>query len=159
MANYVQAFEKVFALKREAANIYSVNIEDLTCWQTMKDIGFSSSELYQLFKHHYCEEIWLQLQGENIQQQSIANLLFKASVKGYVDELLVQFQQCFSLPISGVMCSYTLQQINKTDQPRLTIWLRLYTLYFDIYANQTHLYSQLEYSPEQHFFSPQVWLH
>ena len=159
MANYVQAFEKVFMFKRKAADIYSVDIEELTCWQTMKAVGFSSCELYQLFKHQYCEEIWSQLQGEYIQQQSIANLLLKASVKGYVEVLLVQFQQYFSLPVSGVMCSDTLQQINRADQSRLTIWIRLYTLYFDIYTNQTHLHSQLECSSEPLFFNPQVWLH
>ncbi|WP_261592129.1 hypothetical protein [Pseudoalteromonas holothuriae] len=131
MASYAQAFKTVMTLSGQKEDAFCVALDQLSCWQTMKAAGFSQPELYTLFKQQYCEEIWQQLRGNELIRQDIANLLFKASVNGYVDILLSQLQQHFELPISGQMCDQTLLYINQLEHISLTQWLRLSTVYFD----------------------------
>ncbi|WP_440056276.1 hypothetical protein ACSLBF_19395 (plasmid) [Pseudoalteromonas sp. T1lg65] len=155
MASYARAFETVIVFNWQQADIFSVEVEKLACWQTMKGVGFSEYELYQLFKQEYCEELWYQLHGDELANQSIANLLFKASIKGYIDILLCEFQQHFLLPVSGQMCHLTLSYFNQLDYNELARWLCLTSSYIENLALQPT-------SPpyrDDHNMASGMWLH
>ncbi|MBD1583100.1 hypothetical protein [Pseudoalteromonas sp. S16_S37] len=132
MASYAQAFKRVMTWSGQKADVYCIVLDQLACWQTMKGAGFSQSELYRLFKQQYCDEIWQQLRGDELLHQEVANLLFKASVNGFIDVLLSELQHHFNLAISGQMCDRTLEQINQQEPSSFLRWLRLSIAYFDL---------------------------
>ncbi|TMP41768.1 hypothetical protein CWB96_21365 [Pseudoalteromonas citrea] len=131
MADYKTTFDHVFRAPQTEVDIFNVDINSLGCWKTLISMGFEPDELLVLFRQQYCIEIWKQLKGELIKIQFVADLLFKASVKGYLEEILIKLQNTFSLPCSGVVCHQTLYILNDCMSSILKEWLCWSVVYLD----------------------------
>lgn len=131
MADYISTFNHVFTKSEVEVDIFNVDINTLGCWQTLQQAGFEPAELLTIFRQQYCVEIWQQIKGECIRDQFVADLLFKAAVRGYLESLLLRLQNAYSLPCNGMLCNSTLYILNHGKSCGLDEWLVWSIVYLD----------------------------
>ncbi len=140
MADYCCAFRHVFGEQSKVnIDIRNIDTDNLSCWQSMKKLGFSMTEIYTLFRQLYGVEIWQDLKADSIEDQFSADLLFKAAVQGYLSQLLKELQSYFDIPCSGKMCKQTLALINQLDGPEFKNWLYWGVSYLEMLESRKNL--------------------